>query len=334
MQFRPLGKSGINASIVALGTWVTGGGTVWSQDTDDAESIRTIQAALDAGINFIDTAPAYGFGRSEEVIGKAIKGRRDKVVVATKCGLLFNGEPGVDHFFLDGHMLRRNLHPESIRKELEGSLRRLGTDHVDLYQTHWPSIEPDKTPIADQMACLMQLKDQGKIRAIGVCNVSLEELRENAARGDVASCQMRYSLLWRDIEKDVLPYCQRQNIAVLAYQPLEQGLLTGKVTMDRKFNKDDIRSHEGWNPWFKPENRQRVLELLDGWKSLAAQYKCTPVQLVIAATAMQPGITHVLCGARRPEQASENAAAGSLVLEPQDFRRMQDESKAVFATRG
>ncbi len=333
MQFRPLGKSGINASVVALGTWVTGGGTVWGQDSDDAESIRTIEAALDSGINFIDTAPAYGFGRAEKVIGKAIKHRRDQVILATKCGLLFSGEPGVDHFFLDGHLLRRNLHPESIRKELEGSLRRLCTDYVDLYQTHWPSIEPERTPIADQMECLMRLKDEGKIRAIGVCNVTLDELRENAARGDVASVQLRFSLLWRDIEKEVLPYCETQNIAVLAYQPLEQGLLTGKVTMDRTFNKGDIRSHEGWNPWFKPENRQRVLHMLQGWNALADKYKCTVAQLVIAATAMEPGCSHVLCGARHREQALENAAAGSLSLRQEDFVRIQEESRALFATR-
>jgi len=310
---------------------VTGGGKVWGQDVDDAESMRTIQAGMDGGINFIDTAPAYGFGRAEEVVGKAIKGRRENVVVATKCGLLFSGEPGVDHFFLDGHMLRRNLHPESIRKELEGSLRRLGTEYVDLYQTHWPSMEPDKTPIVETMACLMKLRDEGKVRAIGVCNVSLAELKESAASGAVASCQLRYSLLWRDAEKDVLPWCAKEKTAVLAYQPLEQGLLTGKVTMGREFGKDDIRSHEGWNPWFKPENRQRVLKMLEGWKGLAEKYKCTMAQLVIACTAAQAGVTHVLCGARRVEQAVENAAAGIVVLEAGDVKRMGEEARGMGA---
>ncbi len=332
MRFRKLGGSGIEASIVALGTWVTGGGTVWGQDVQDADSIRTVHAALDAGITLIDTAPAYGYGRAEEVIGTAIAGRRDKVVLATKCGLVWDA-PGVDHFFLDGKMLRRNLSPKSIRGEIDGSLRRLKVDCVDLYQVHWPAMPPETTPIADTMACLMQLKQQGKIRAIGVCNMSAEEVKQYAAAGALSSNQLRYSLLWRDAEKDVLPVCQKQGLAALTYQPLEQGLLTGKVTMQTRYNPGDIRAHEGWNPWFQPANRQRVIDMLDGWKPLAAKYRCSMAQLVIAATAEQSGIAHVLCGARTPEQARDNAAAGDLRLEAQDLKRITDESRALFAQR-
>jgi methylglyoxal reductase len=328
VRFRKLGKSGIEASVVALGTWAMGGGSWWGA-TDDQESIRAVEAAVDSGINFIDTAPAYGFGHSETLIGKAISGRRDRVVVGTKCGILWSGEPGVDHFYIDGHMLRRNLLPESIRTELEGSLKRLGTDHVDLYQTHWPSIDPDKTPIADTMGELMKLKAAGKIRAIGVCNVSAQELKENMAAGEVSSCQFRYSLVWRDAEKEVVPLCRTNGLATLAYQPLEQGLLTGKVTMQRAFQKDEIRSHEGWNPWFKPESRQRVLAMLEGWRALAGEYGCTLAQLVIACTVQQPGITHVLCGARRPQQAKENAAAADIIVDAADVERISRESKML-----
>ena len=329
MRFRKLGPSGIEASVVALGTWVAGGGSVWGQTPAEDDIIRTIHAALDAGITLIDTAPGYGFGRAETLIGKAIRGRRDKVVIATKCGLVWDA-PGVDHFAVDGKVLRRNLHPESIRRECEQSLQRLGVDQIDLYQTHWP--EADKTPISETMECLVSLKDEGKIGAIGVCNVTPDELKENLAAGPVCSDQLRYSLLWRSAENDVLPVCRQNALATLAYQPLEQGLLTGKVTMQTSYGPSDIRSHEGWNPWFTPDKRRAVLKMLDGWKPLATKYRCTLAQLVVACTAAQDGITHVLCGARRPEQARENAAAGDLNLDPVDVQRMTDESRLLNRT--
>ena len=205
MRYRKLGNSGIDASVIGLGAWVLGGGSVWGQDTDDNESIDTIKAALDAGITLIDTAPAYGFGRSETVVGKAIRGRRDKVVLATKCGLWWESQKGSFFCEFDGRPLYRSLRPDTIMVELENSLKRLGTDYIDLYQTHWPSIPPDQTPIAETMACLMKLKKQGKIRAIGVSNVSTAELDENCARGTVAVDQFRYSMLFRAPEKDILP---------------------------------------------------------------------------------------------------------------------------------
>ena len=243
MRYLKLGNSGIEASVVGLGAWVLGGGSIWGADTDDNESAATVRAALDAGVNLIDTAPAYGFGRSEIVVGEAIRGRRDKVVLATKCGLWWDDQRGSFFTEFDGRSLYRSLRPDTIRIEVENSLRRLGTDYIDLYQTHWPSSAPDKTPIADTMACLMKLKDQGKIRAIGVSNVSLDELRENCRCGAVASDQFRYSMLSRDPEKDILPYCRKHNIATLTYMSLEQGLLTGKVGMDREFKPGDFRTN-------------------------------------------------------------------------------------------
>ena len=162
MRYSALGKSGITASVIGMGTWVTGGGMIWGEDPDDAESIRAIHAALDTGITLIDTAASYGRGRSEEVVGKAIRDRREKVVLATKCGLLVDDDRGAFFAEFDGHTMYRSLRPETIREELELSLRRLQTDYIDLYQTHWPAIEPLKTPIADTMACLMDLKAQGR----------------------------------------------------------------------------------------------------------------------------------------------------------------------------
>lgn len=329
MRYRALGSSGIEASVVGLGTWVTGGGAWWGPQPDNEESIRAIHTAIDAGVNLIDTAPCYGFGLSEEIVGKAVYGRRDKVVLATKCGLWWQDDRGSVFYERDGRTVRRCLRPETIREEIEHSLRRLGTDRIDLYQTHWPAIEPDKTPICDTMACLMSLKAQGKIRAIGVSNVSLEELQENRRCGDVVSDQFRYSMLARDAEKDILPFCRAQGLATLTYMSLEQGLLTGKVGMDRTFGKDEFRSNADWLPWFKLENRPRVLEMLASWKALTNTYRCTLAQLVVAWTAAQPGVTHVLCGARRAEQIAETAAAGNLELPPEVLRRIQNDVETL-----
>ncbi|MCX6917549.1 MAG: aldo/keto reductase [Verrucomicrobiota bacterium] len=329
MKTKSLGSSGLNASIVGLGAWVLGGGQLWGKDTDDAESVRTIQAALDLGINLIDTAPGYGWGRSEQVVGRALKGRRDKAVVATKCGLWWDDSRGSYFADLDGRKVNRSLRPDTIQVEIENSLRRLDIDCIDLYQTHWPSAPPDFTPIADTMAMLLKLKDQGRIRAIGVSNVSLDELKENALCGAVATDQFRYSMLHREAEKDILPYCARNNIGTLTYMSLEQGLLTGKIGMDRQFAPGEFRSNTAWNDWLIPANRRRVLNLLASWEDLTAHYQCTVSQLVIAWTAAQPGVTHVLAGARNLTQLAENAKAAELNLEPADLARIHKDVIAL-----
>lgn len=322
MHYRKLGSSDMEASVVAMGAWVTGGGAVWD-GVDDSESLRAIAAALDHGVNFIDTAPAYGWGHSEEVIGKALRGKRDQVVIASKCGIWWQDQRGSFHFHLDGKDTYISLRPDTIAIEIEDTLRRLGTDYVDLYQIHWPAKEPEMTPIADTMACLMDLKDQGKIRAIGVCNLSVPQLEEYCAAGEIVSDQFRYSMLYRAPEADVLPWCAGHGLATLTYMSLEQGLLTGKVGLDREFKPDEFRSNEDWNAWFKRENRARVLDMLAGWKPLTDKYGCSLAQLVIAWTAAQPGVTHVLCGMRTADQAAQNAAAGALTLEAEDIERMR-----------
>ena len=329
MKYLPLGNSKLRASVVGLGTWVLGGGAIWGKDPDDNESIRTIQTALDLGVNLIDTAPAYGWGRSEEVIGRALHGRRSQAVIATKCGLWWEDERGSFFTELDGHKMRRSLRPDTIQIEIERSLRRLQTDYIDLYQTHWPATEPDNTPIADTIACLLKLKAQGKIRAIGVSNVSVEQLQENCRHAEIASDQLRYSMLSRDAEKDLLPSCRKQQIATLTYMSLEQGLLTGKIGMDHVFSKQEFRSNEAWNPWFLPQNRKRVLDLLDGWKDLTAQFNCTLAQLVTAWTLAQPGVTHVLCGSRKSQQIQETARAADLVLDEKSRLRMRRDVEAL-----
>ncbi|HRT09427.1 MAG TPA: aldo/keto reductase [Candidatus Paceibacterota bacterium] len=331
MKQKPLGNSGLSASIVGLGAWVLGGGQLWGQDTDDAESVRTIQAALDLGINLIDTAPAYGWGRSERVVGRALKGRRDRAILATKCGLWWEDARGSFFTDFDGKKLYRSLRPDTLQLEIENSLRRLETDYIDLYQTHWPSVPPDHTPIADTMAVLLKFKDQGKIRAIGVCNVSLDELKENLRCGGIVSDQFRYSMLHREAEADILPFCAQHQIATLTYMSLEQGLLTGKIGMDRVFKPTEFRSNTYWNDWLIPVNRKRVLDLLASWKDLTDKYACTLSQLVIAWTAAQHGVTHVLAGGRNLAQVSENAKAGDLTLEAADLARIRKDVIALGA---
>ncbi len=329
MKTRPLGNSSLSASIVGLGTWVLGGGAAWGADTDDAESIRAIQAAIDSGINLIDTAPAYGWGRSEDVVGKAIRGRRDGLILATKCGLWTDDGRGSYFTELDGRTMRRSLRPDTISIEVERSLRRLGVDCIDLYQTHWPSVPPDFTPIRETMECLASLQQQGKIRAIGVCNVDLGELKEYQAAGAVASDQLRYSMLHRHAEQDILPFCREQGIATLTYMSLEQGLLTGKIGMDRIFRPTEFRSNAAWNPWHALSDRRRVLNLLLHWNDLTTRYECTLAQLVIAWTLAQPGITHALIGGRTMAQVQENVRGGGLNLSPSDVKRMRHDVAAL-----
>ncbi len=329
MRYRPLGSSGIDASIVGLGTAAIGGGDTF-QGVDADESIKAIRAAIDRGVTLIDTAPSYGWGHSEEVVGKAIKGRRDRVVIATKCGVWWEDERGSYNGKKDGRKNYVSLRPDTITIEVENSLKRLGVDAIDLLQCHKPAKPPEDTPIAETMGCLMDLKEQGKIRAIGVSNVSVDQLDAYREAGDLASDQFRYSMLLRDREADILPYCAEHNIATLTYWSLEQGLLTGKVGLDRVFRKDDFRHTAGaWLPWFKLENRQRLLDLFAMWADLTEKYDCTIAQLTIAWTAAQDGATHVLCGIRTAEQGIQNAGAGALELEANEIQRIRHDLIAL-----
>jgi len=321
MLMRKLGSSGIDISAVGFGAWVTGG-WMWG-GADDRQSIAAIHAALDHGINLIDTAPIYGYGHSERIVGQAIRDRRDRVVLATKCGMIWDREEGTKFFYADdqGATLRavdktiyKNLRPASIREEVERSLRNLQTDHVDLLQTHW---QDPSTPLADTVAELQRLKQQGKVRAIGVSNCSLEQLK---AYGPIDSDQEKYSMLDRDLEQNgILQWCRENNVSVLAYSPLANGLLTCKLRPDRQYNPGDLRKA---NPRFRSENVERINGLLRQLQPIAGRHGATIGQLVIAWTALQPGMTCVLCGARDAQQAEENAAAGKISLSTEEIAAM------------
>lgn len=332
MLTRPLGASGIDASVIGLGAWAIGG-WMWGGATE-SESVATLHAALDAGINLIDTAPIYGFGLSEEVVGRALADRRDRAVLATKCGLVCHREGEFIfrttgfHPSPDGHIhVYKNLSPASIREELESSLKRLRTDYVDLYQTHW---QTDSTPIADTMAELLRLKDEGKIRAIGVSNAKPAHMDQYRAAGALDADQERYSMLDRRMEKEQLAYCRKNNIAVLAYCPMEQGLLTGKIGPDREFEDGDQRKQ---NPKYSVESRRRIQALLDQFIPIAERHGLTIAQLTLAWTVHQPGLTHALAGARTPQQARENAAAGRATLSDDDLRMMRRAIEEYEATK-
>jgi methylglyoxal reductase len=314
MEYRPLGASGIEASVVGLGAWAIGG-WLWG-GTDERKSVEAIQAAIDAGINLIDTAPAYGMGLSETIVGKALAGRRGQVVIATKCGLVWHTEKGTPHISQNGKMLNRYLRPESIRYEVEQSLKRLGTDHIDLYQTHW---QDETTPIEETMTTLLDLKREGKIRAIGVSNAKVEQIEAYRRVGPVDSGQEKYSMLDRNLENEYLPYALKNNLAVLAYSPMALGLLTGKVGPDREFPEDDLRHN---NPRFSVESRRQVLAMLDKMRPIAEEHELTLAQLVIAWTISQPGLTHALIGARNPRQAEENAAAGTVTFSREELETL------------
>jgi len=303
---REIGKSGVSASAIGLGTWAMGG-WMWGGH-DDVNSIKAIQASVDAGITLIDTAPAYGLGRAEELVGKAIEGRRDQVVIATKCGMVWDTDKG--NYFVDEHdkKIHRYLGAESVRSELETSLKRLRTDYVDLYITHW---QDPTTPISETMGALLDLKKEGKIRSIGISNVNADEMKQYLAAGQLDSIQECYNMLERQLEDELVPLCVENNVAILSYSSMALGLLSGKIGPDRVFEGDDLRRE---NPKFSVENRKRVAEFMKVLQPIADAHNVQPGQIVIAWTIAQKGITFSLCGARNAQQAAENAKAGEIVL--------------------
>ncbi|MGI6299408.1 MAG: aldo/keto reductase [Saccharofermentanales bacterium] len=314
MRYKKLGNSEIEISVVGLGAWAIGGDSNWGE-SDDNMSIRTIHEAYDLGITLVDTAPAYGLGHSEEVVGKALKGRRSDFVLETKCGLVWDGGDGSVLMSRDGVTLLRNLSAKSLRKQIEESLSRLDTDYIDIFVTHWQSIPPFKYAIEETMGALNEFVKEGKIRAIGISNVTPEEVDEYCKYGTISLIQQKFSMLDRTHEKTLMPKAKEHGLTFQAYSPLERGILTGKVTMDTPIKgiaKKGIK-------WFELENRAKVLAVLDKFEPICKKYNCSLTNLAIAWTAAQMDNMNVLCGARKVDQVADNAKGGDIVLEQVDL---------------
>ncbi len=307
-----MGTSELELSVITFGAWAAGG-WMWG-GTERKDAIEAIRASYDLGVTSIDTAPIYGQGTSEEIVGEAIKGLpRDKIQILTKYGMrwdLAKGELVIKSKNNQGQEIDiyKYAGKDGIIQEVENSLRRLGTDYIDLYQIHW---HDKTTPIGESMEAVAQLIKQGKVRYAGVCNYNVEHLQEAQKHIQLVSDQVPYSMIKRDIEKETVPYCIQHNLSILAYSPLERGLLTGKMKLGHLFVPGDHRTNLYY---FKSENIARTNVFLEKIKPLAAEKKATLAQLVLRWTIEQPGITIALAGARNAAQSTENAKAINVKL--------------------
>ena len=311
MQTKRLGNTDLNLTRIGLGTWAIGGGNwkfSWGPQ-DDGESIRAIHRALDLGINWIDTAPAYGLGHCEEVVGRALAARKERPIVATKCGRCWDEQ----------RQLFPRIKRESVLAEAEASLRRLRVETIDLYQIHWPQPEED---IEEAWEAVNALIKSGKVRYAGVSNFNRSQLERIQSIAPVSSLQPPYSMLVRGIESEVLPYCGANNIGVIVYSPMQKGLRTGKVTRQwvEQLASDDHRRND---PQFQEPKLSENLALVEQLKTIAARSGKTAAQLAIAWTLRRPEVTAAIVGARRPEQVDELIAAGDWPLSPQDMQDIE-----------
>jgi aryl-alcohol dehydrogenase-like predicted oxidoreductase len=316
MSFHVLGDSGIKVSQVALGCWGLAGGSMWGPQ-EEADSMATVSAALEAGVNFFDTAEAYGDGYSEELLGRALQGRRDRAVIATK-------------------IRQGNLSARSIEAACERSLKRLRTDTIDLYQPHWPD---RKTPFEETMQALIRLKEAGKIRAIGLSNFGVGDLSDMLAHGPVVSNQVPYSLLFRAIEFEIQARCVREGIGILCYSALLHGLLTGKYA-----SADDVPAGRGRTRHFSSSRAQtrhggpgceaETFTAIAQIRQIAAEIGQPMGLLSIAWVLKQAGVASVIVGARKPEQIRELARAVDLDLDPQIIQKLNSVTEKVKQTLG
>ena len=333
MPSRRLGRSNIHVSPIIFGAWAIGG-WLWGGTNED-DSIAAIHAAIANGVNTIDTAAVYGMGYSEELVGRAIKGKRDKVIIATKCGNRWDSDEGSGGWTTVGndgrdYTVRRNSKPASLMLECEQSLKRLGIDVIDLLQIHRPDTD---TPLDESWRAMEKLRQQGKVRAIGVSNYDFSQLQKIVPVAPVACVQPGYSLIQRDIEADILPYCRQHEIGIICYSPLERGLLSGAVTPQRQFNPGD---HRATHPYFTQQNRQRIADALEKIKPIADRHNASLAQLVINWTTRVPGITAAIVGARNAEQSEHNAKSLSFTLtsdELGEIRAAFDETSAALTAK-
>jgi aryl-alcohol dehydrogenase-like predicted oxidoreductase len=299
MEKRTLGKSNVQITPILMGTWQAGK-KAWV-GVEDTDSIKAIRAAFEAGITTIDTAEVYGDGHSERIVAEALSDVRDQLEYATK-------------------VFANHLKYDQVIEACERSLKNLKTDYIDLYQIHWPSgsFNSEAVPIEETMSALNHLKEQGKIRAIGVSNFSRAQLEEASQYGRIDSLQPPYSLFWRSVEKDAMPYCIENQITIIAYSRLAQGLLTGKFGPGHKFDPEDNRAK---NKLFQGENFERAQQALEKLRPIAERHHCTLAQLALAWLIAQPQ-SSAIAGARHPEQAIANAQAASVQLSTEELQEI------------
>jgi aryl-alcohol dehydrogenase-like predicted oxidoreductase len=307
MDTRRLGNSDLLVTPVGFGAWAIGGSGwefAWGTQ-DDSDSIAAIHEALDAGVNWIDTAAVYGLGHSEEIVARALEGVGNRPHVFTKCSMVWDARRKIGH----------RLEGESIRRECEASLRRLKVEAIDLYQIHWP--DPDED-IEEGWATLAALKQEGKVRFIGVSNFDVAQMKRAQAIAPITSVQPRYSLLHREIEEEILPFCASQNIGVIAYSPMASGLLTGAMTRERieGLAADDWRKR---NADFREPRLSRTLRLVRLLRAVGHRYGRSPAEVAVAWVLSNPAVTGAIVGARRPAQVRGVVGAAEFRLSPQDI---------------
>lgn len=319
MEKKRLGNSDVLVTPLAFGAWAIGGWMWGGADSKDA--VKAIETAIDNGMTTIDTASVYGFGLSEELVGKAVKGNRTNVQILTKFGMSWSGKNG--EFFFSSRDNGGNsvdickyASREKVLRDCDDSLRRLKTDYIDLFQIHWPD---STTPVSETMGALETLIKQGKIRAGAVCNYSAGLLKEAAKTFRLASNQVPYSMVNRGIEKEIVPYCIENNIGILAYSPLQRGLLTGKIKQGHRFNEGDSRPSTFY---YREPNLSRIIAFTEKLKEIADERNVTVAQLVLNWTMQQPGVTCTLAGARDPAQVLDNVKAASFTLSGEETDRI------------
>jgi aryl-alcohol dehydrogenase-like predicted oxidoreductase len=308
---RALGSSSLHLTPVGYGAWAIGGGNweyAWGAQNDD-DSLRTIEHALDSGINWIDTAAVYGLGHSEEIVGKAIRRRAHKPLVFTKCSMRWNQD----------RTIWRSLKKESLQQEIDASLRRLGVDAIDLYQIHWPNPEEE---LEEGWATLAHFQERGKVRYLGVSNFTVEQMKRVQRIAPITSLQPPYSLLRRGIETEILPFCRENHIGVINYSPMLSGMLTGAMTAERVRNlpEDDWRRR---NASFQSPQLERNLALVEVLRAIGRERGVPPGVVAIAWTLRHPAITAAIVGARRPEQVDGILPAATFRLNDAEAERIE-----------
>ena len=316
MQTRRLGNSDLEITPIGVGAWAMGGGDwafSWGRQ-EDSESIAAIHVALDAGLNWIDTAAVYGLGHSEEVVGKAIAVRAHRPYVFTKCSLVWNDQREIGH----------SLKAASLRRELEASLRRLRVDAIDLYQIHWPDPEPE---VEEGWQTLAQFQKEGKVRYIGVSNFNVVQMKRVERITAITSLQPNYNIVTRNIEKEVLPFCRERQIGVIVYSPMKSGLLTGKMTRERiaSLPPDDFRPRTAS---FKEPLLTRNLGVVEVLRGIGARHSRTPGEVAIAWALRDPVVTGAIVGMRSAEQAKQIVRAAEFRLSPDEILEIEEYLKA------